>query len=286
VATSLSTVSCRGAGLGLRPAHLYNVCRDEPAVPWFEVHICNFLGGGLNRALLRRISERYSLSFHGVNLNLGGVDTLDTGYLQKLKGAIDELQPALISEHACFNTHQQHYFHDLMPIPYTEEAVANMAARIRQVQDYLGRRILIENISRYYCYTESQLSEGEFLSAVCEEADCGLLLDLNNAYVNQCNLGEDLNDFVSALPLSRVGEIHLAGYCEQDGLLIDTHSTAPCSAVWDHYRDFCELCPDIPCLIEWDSDLPSLPELIEQQLKAQRIIDKVRKAGEPIRHTG
>ena len=283
---SALTTSCRGAGLGLRPAHLFSVCRDQPAIGWFEVHICNFLGGGLNRALLRQIGERYALSFHGVNLNLGGVDPLDRSYLQKLRRAIDELQPVLVSEHACFNTHQQHYFHDLMPIPYTAEAVANMAARIRQVQDVLGRRILIENVSRYFSYAESQLSEGEFLSAVCEEADCGLLLDLNNAYVNQCNLGEDLNGFVSALPLTRIAEVHLAGYSEQDGLLIDTHSTAPCNAVWNHYRDFCELCPDIPCLIEWDSDLPPLSILVEQQVKALGIIDQVKNAGESIGHAG
>ena len=140
--------ACRGAGLGLRPAHLHEVCRAEPAIPWFEVHICNFLGGGLNRALLQRIGERYPLSFHGVNLNLGGVDELDRSYLQRLRRAVAEFQPALVSEHACFTAHQQHYFHDLLPVPYTDEAVLHMAARIRQVQDCLGRQILIENISR------------------------------------------------------------------------------------------------------------------------------------------
>ena len=268
--------ACRGAGLGLRPAHLHEVCRAEPAIPWFEVHICNFLGGGLNRALLQRIGERYPLSFHGVNLNLGGVDELDRSYLQRLRRAVAEFQPALVSEHACFTAHQQHYFHDLLPVPYTDEAVLHMAARIRQVQDCLGREILIENISRYAVYGESRLSESQFLSAVCQEADCGLLLDLNNAYVNQCNLGEDLNDFVGGLPLSRVGEVHLAGYSVREGRLLDTHSTAPSAAVWDHYRDFCELCPGVPCLIEWDSNLPPLQELVAQQAKAQDILDKVQ----------
>jgi len=269
--------ACRGAGLGLRPAHLQAVCHSEPAIPWFEVHICNFLGGGLNRALLHRIGERYPLSFHGVNLNLGGIDELDRNYLQQLRRAVDEYRPALVSEHACFTAHQQHYFHDLLPVPYTDEAVVHMAARIRQVQDCLGREILIENISRYASYAESQLSESEFLSAVCQEADCGLLLDLNNAYVNQCNLGEDLNDFVSGLPLSRVGEVHLAGYSIQEGRLLDTHSTAPSDAVWGHFQDFCELCPDVPCLIEWDSNLPPLQELVAQQIKAQDIQDKMQK---------
>ena len=272
----MEMAACRGAGLGLRPAHLHEVCRAEPAVPWFEVHICNFLGGGLNRSLLHRIGERYPLSFHGVNLNLGGVDELDRSYLQGLRRAVAEFQPALVSEHACFTAHQQHHFHDLLPVPFTDEAVLHMAARIRQVQDYLGREILIENISRYAAYEESQLSECEFLSAVCQEADCGLLLDLNNAYVNQCNLGEDLNDFVAGLPLSRVGEVHLAGYSVREGRVLDTHSTAPSDAVWDHYRNFCELCPDVPCLIEWDSNLPPLQELVAHQIKAQAILDKVQ----------
>ena len=250
------------------------------------MHICNFLGGGLNRALLSQVGERYALSFHGVNLNLGGVDELDRDYLQKLRCAIDEFGPALVSEHACFTAHQQHYYHDLMPVPYTEEAVKHMATRICQVQDCLGRRILIENISRYFSYSQSQLSEGEFLSAVCAEADCGLLLDLSNAYVNQCNLGEDLGDFIKALPLARIGEVHLAGYSERDGLLIDSHNTAPCPAVWDHYSAFCELYPDIPCLIEWDSNLPALPELVRQQIKAQSIIDQVERRREPPACTG
>ena len=149
----------------------------------------------------------------------------------------------------------------------------HMAARIRQVQDTLGRRILIENISRYFTYNVHQLSEGEFLAAVCEQADCGLLLDLNNAYVNQCNLGEDLNEFVNSLPLQRIGEVHLAGYSLVDGQLIDTHSSAPCEAVWDYYRSFCELCPDIPCLIEWDSNLPAMTELVVQQTRAQQIMN-------------
>jgi uncharacterized protein (UPF0276 family) len=263
---------CRGAGLGLRSAHLHEVCREQPTVPWFEVHICNFLGGGLNRALLRQISDHYPLSFHGVNMNLGGVDPLDTQYLRKLRRAIDELQPALVSEHACFTAHGQLHFHDLMPVPYTQEAVMHMAGRVRQVQDALGRRILIENISRYYSHHTSQLSEGAFLAAVCAEADCGLLLDLNNAYVNQCNLGESLDDLVDALPLERIGEVHLAGYSERDGRLIDSHNAAPSEVVWNYYQKFCELSPDIPCLIEWDSDLPSLMELMRHQDRAQGIM--------------
>ena len=275
----METAVCSGAGLGLRPPHLHEVCRQEPAIPWFEVHICNYLGGGLNRALLHKVAEHYPLSFHGVNLNLGGVDPLDRDYLTRLAQAIEAFQPALVSEHACFTAHGSHHFHDLLPVPYTEEAAAHMAARIRQVQDTLGREILIENISRYTAYDHSHLSEGEFLAAVCDQADCGLLLDLNNAYVNQRNLGEDLQAFIAALPLDRVGEVHLAGYSECDNMLIDTHSSAPSAAVWDCFRDFNEQHPDPPCLVEWDSQLPALSKLMEQQARAQAIVDANRHRG-------
>ena len=263
---------CTGAGLGLRPAHLLQVCAERPAVPWFEVHICNYLGGGLNRALLTEIGQQYPVSFHGVNLNLGGVERLDGDYLRLLRQAVDELQPALVSEHACFCAHDGQHFHDLMPIPYTEEAVRHVGGRIRQVQDALGRRILIENISRYYTYSRSSLSEAQFLSALVEETGCALLLDINNAWVNQCNLGEDVWQFVSGLPLDSVGEVHLGGFSIQEGWLIDTHDAEPSAEVWRHFTTFCELQADIPCLIEWDSGLPPLASLLGLQQKAEDIM--------------
>jgi uncharacterized protein (UPF0276 family) len=265
---------CRGAGLGLRPAHLHEVCTESVATPWFEVHICNYLGGGLNRALLHQVAERYPLSFHGVNINLGGTEPLDKDYLQRLNSAVREFQPALVSEHACFTMHGGQYFHDLMPVPYTRAAVTHLASRIQQVQDTLQRPILIENISRYFSYPESDMDEAEFLAAVCAQTDCGLLLDLNNAYVNQHNLGEDLAEFVKKLPLERIQEVHLAGYSEQDGLLIDSHNAAPCAALWNYFAEFCELKPGVPCLIEWDSDLPPMTELLQLQHKAQDIMDQ------------
>ena len=268
--------ACRGAGIGLRPAHLREVLRLQPAVPWFEVHICNFLGGGRNRALLHRVREHYPLSFHGVNLNLGGTDPIDRDYLQQLKQAVAEFEPGLVSEHACFCAHNGQYFHDLLPVPFSEEAVDHMAARIRRVQDTLGRRIAIENVSRYVRYAQSQLSEGEFLAAVCERADCDLLLDLNNAYVNARNLQEPVDAFIAALPARRITEIHLAGYSEQDGRLIDTHSCAVSDAVWNIYRRYLELAPQTPCLIEWDSELPALPVLIDEQRKAGALMQQAQ----------
>lgn len=262
---------CNGAGLGLRFPHIREVLREQPDVLWFEVHICNFMGGGMNRALLHQINEQYPLSFHGVSLNLAGVEPLDEDYLGRLKIAVEEFQPALISEHACFTTLGGHFFHDLLPVPFTEEAVVHLAARIRQVQDTLGRQIMIENLSRYYAYPESCMREGEFMAAVAQEADCGLLLDLNNLYVNQQNLGEDMAAFIADLPLERVGEIHLAGYTEQDGMLIDTHGSEVSDPVWHLYADLCRTCPDLPCLIEWDCNLPAFSVLQEQRLKAEAI---------------
>ena len=276
----LTSKQCNGVGLGLRPLHLATVLKQNPIVPWFEVHICNFLNEGLNHKQLYQIRHDYPLSFHGVNLNLGGSDRLDYDYLNKLKKAVMLYQPALISEHACFTTHHHHHFHDLMPIPYTSEAIANMASRITIVQDILEREILIENVSRYFAYDESELSEGEFLAAVCAQAKCGILLDLNNAYVNQQNLGENIDDFIAQLPIERIKEIHLAGYSEQENFLIDTHSSAVSEAVWACYRKFCAHNNAIPCLIEWDSKLPSFEVLMEQRLIAQNIInDSTRQAG-------
>jgi uncharacterized protein (UPF0276 family) len=259
---------CQGAGIGLRPAHLHHVLRTLPKVPWLEVHSCNFLGGGLNRELLEQINQHYPLSFHGVNLNLGGVEPLDYDYLSRLRLAIDHFKPTLISDHACFTAHDQHFFHDLMPVPYTEQAASHMAERIIEVQNFLGQRILLENVSRYFSYPESQLSEGEFLAQICAQSECGLVLDLNNAYVNFHNHGDDVDEFITALPLNRVAEIHLAGHSKQDGMLIDTHNQPVCDEVWDIYRNCVERLPNTPSLIEWDSDLPDFSVLIEEQNKA------------------
>lgn len=266
-------LSCEGAGLGLRFPHLREVLRETPDVPWFEVHVCNYMSGGLSRALLDQIAERYPLSFHGVSLNLGGTEPLDKTYLKQLTQMAEQLKPGLISEHACFTQHGDVYFHDLLPVPFTEEAVTHMASRVNQVQDQLGQAILLENLSRYYLYPESGLSEAEFLTALCEETGCGLLLDLNNAYVNQRNLGESVSDFLQALPAHRVGEIHLAGFTEVDGRLIDTHASEVCDEVWEIYADFIAQHGAVPTLIEWDSQLPEFSILQAHRHKAEAIMN-------------
>lgn len=264
---------CQGAGLGLRSAHLREVLRTKPAIPWFEVHVCNYMGGGLNRRLLEQVAQDYPLSFHGVSLNLGGTMPLDRDYLQTLKAMVDQFKPGLISEHACFTQQASVHFHDLLPVPFTDEAIRHMASRINQVQDQLGRSILVENLSRYYRYPDAGYSEAIFLRELCEETGCGLLLDLNNAYVNQQNLGETVHDFLADLPLERVGEVHLAGFSEIEGRLIDTHANEVSTDVWKIYADVIQEHGAIPTLIEWDSQLPEFSVLNQQRLQAEAILN-------------
>jgi uncharacterized protein (UPF0276 family) len=271
-------IECIGAGLGLRPVHLREVLATMPAVPWFELHICNFMQGAVNHGLLRELREHYAVSFHGVSLNLGGTTPLDMNYLKQMKHLIDELQPGLVSEHACFTAHEGQFFHDLLPVPYSEASVKHMAARISQVQDLLGRQILIENVSRYYRYDQAiagddQLSEGEFIAAVAEQSDCLILLDLNNARVNEHNLGESTRQFIDCLPPKRLAEIHLAGYTQRDNLWVDSHSAPVCTELWQLYQDCVERLPELPCLIEWDSELPSFELLEGQRQQAQSILN-------------
>ena len=278
----MTDFGCHGAGLGLRTPHLREVLRDNPDVPWFEVHICNYLGGGISKALLEEINARYSVSFHGVNLNLAGIEAFDPDYLKRLRETVDRLKPAMISEHACFTAIGGVNFHDLMPIPFTKHAVNHLADRVAFIQDTLGRQIMIENLSRYYCYEESEMTEGAFMAEVSERADCGLLLDLNNAYVNQRNLGESLIDLISALPTGRIGEIHLAGYTEQGGTLIDTHGSAVCDEVWEAFCYFNTIKPDVPTLIEWDNNLPAFSVLMQERQIAQDILDQFSAIREAI----
>lgn len=266
--------ACTGAGLGLRIPHIQYVLKKYPDIPWFEIHICNFLRGGINYQLLKQVAKKYPLSFHGVSLNLGGTEPLDTDYLQRLKKAVKDFQPTMISEHVCFTTMEGEYFHDLLPVPFTSFAIKHFSDRIDQVQNFLGQKILIENVSRYTTYKESEMSEAEFISAISNMSGCGIVLDLNNAYVNQYNLGESLETFIAGLPLENIGEVHLAGFSKQGDQLIDTHSGPVCDAVWHSFRQLNQLCADIPSLIEWDNQLPEFSILEQEQKKAQSIIDE------------
>lgn len=263
---------CCGAGLGLRPQHLHTVLKTQPRVSWFEVHSCNFLGGGLNPQLLSKIREDYSLSFHGVSLNVGGHDPINFEYLKKLKAAIDRFNPSMVSDHLCFTAHEGHHFHDLLPIPFNDEALQHIADRIMTIQDFIGRELIVENVSRYINYPESTMSESQFLSALCEKTSCKLIFDLSNAYLNQYNLGQNIEQAIAELPFQHVREIHLGGYTQQGSILVDSHSTAISNEVWSLYENLCQQHSDIPVLIEWDKNLPDFSALLAEQHKAERII--------------
>ena len=255
------------AGIGLRSQHHAAVVEVLPDVGWLEVHTENFFhDGGPQCAALERAREHYPLSLHGVGLALGSVDPLDRGHLARVRQAVDRFEPSLVSEHASWGSEGGEHFNDLLPLPYTEEAAEHLAARVRDVQDALGRQILVENLSSYFAYRESRLTEWQFLSAVVERSGCGLLLDVNNAYVNSINLGLDVEAFLGGLPRAAVQEIHLAGHArkrigERD-LLIDDHGSTVCPEVWRWYARAIALFGPVPTLVEWDTDVPALDVLV------------------------
>ena len=267
------------AGIGLRSAHHDELVALRPAVAWLEVHTENYFhDGGPHLAALERAREHYPLSLHGVGLGLGSVTPLDPVHLARVKRAIERFEPALVSEHACWGHAGGEHFNDLLPLPYTEEAVEHLAARVRQVQDFLGRQILVENLSSYFAYTGSSLAEWQFLAAVVERSGCGLLLDVNNIYVNSINLGLDAERFIACVPAEAVQEIHLAGHRRNRvgtrDLLIDDHGSAVCPEVWSLYQRAITRLGPVPTLIEWDTDVPALDVLVAEARKADSYLDK------------
>jgi hypothetical protein len=253
-------------GIGLRPAHIDYVLERLPAVPFFEVHSENFFcaGGALWEAFdtLRR---DYAFSLHGVGLALGSTAPLDTRHLAALRGLVERVEPALVSEHVCWGRLEGRHFNDLLPLPYTEEALALMVSRVQQLQEALGRRVLLENVSSYVHFTHSTLGEGEFLAALARRSGCGLLLDVNNLYVNSVNHGCDARRCLAALDPATVGELHLAGFTRKEGLggplLIDSHDARVDPAVWALYAEAIAHLGPRPTLIEWDQHLPDFAVL-------------------------
>jgi uncharacterized protein (UPF0276 family) len=270
-------------GIGLRSQYHESILAATPAPAWIEAHTENYFhaGGPAVRAL-ERARALYPLSLHGVGLGLGSADPIDRGHLERVRDAVRRFQPALVSEHACWGHVDGEHFNDLLPLPYTEEAVEHLAARVREVQDFLGRQILVENLSAYLSFASSQLSEGEFLAAVVERSGCGLLLDVNNAYVNASNLGLDLEEFLAALPHTAIQEIHLAGHARRHvgsrELLIDDHGSAVSDAVWALYEEVLDRFGPLPTLIEWDTDVPPLATLLAEATRADQRLEKCRAA--------
>jgi uncharacterized protein (UPF0276 family) len=267
-----------GAGIGLRSAHHESLLGERPRVGWIEVHTENYFhDGGPHVRALERARELYPLSLHGVGMGLGSVDPLDRSHVERVRRAMDRFEPALVSEHACWAGHGGEHFNDLLPLPYTEEAVAHLAGRVAQVQDMLGRRILVENLSCYLAYSSSRLTEWEFLAAVAERAACGLLLDVNNAYVNSINVGLDAAAFIDGLPRGAVQEIHLAGHVRRTigarEILLDDHGSRVPDAVWSLYERAIRRFGPVPTLIEWDTNLPELSVLAGEAARAQTCLD-------------
>ena len=270
-----------GAGIGLRSAHHEALVRERPAVGWIEVHTENYYhDGGPHLAALEKARELYPLSLHGVGMGLGSSDPLDRQHLERVARAVARFEPALVSEHACWGSHDGQHFNDLLPLPYTEEAVEHLAARVAQVQDLLGRQILIENLSCYLAFSSSRLTEWEFLAAVVERSGCGLLLDVNNAYVNSVNVGLDARAFIDGLPAGAVQEIHLAGHARRQvgerTLLLDDHGSRVPEPVWQLYDHAIRRFGPVPTLIEWDTNLPELSVLAEEAARAQGRMESTR----------
>ena len=267
------------AGIGLRGPHLRQVLETRPAVAWFEVHTENYFApGGRAVAELDAVRRDYPLSLHGVGLSLGGSDPLDEGHIENLERAIARFAPAMVSEHLCWTTAGMQHLHDLLPLPYTEEALRNVGSRIVEAQERLGRRLLIENVSSYLEFEHSTIPEWEFLREVAARSGCGILLDVNNIYVSAINHGFDPRRYIDAIPAEAVGEIHLAGHVRKDiegtPLLIDSHSRPVTDAVWDLYAYTLARVGAKPTLIEWDSELPAFEVLQAEAAKAGSYLEE------------
>ncbi len=270
-------MSSLGFGLGLRTEHYDAVLQEQPCVDWFEIISENYLvPGGKPLYYLERVRERYPLVMHGVSLNIGSVSPLDFEYLAQLKALAARVQPEWLSDHLCWTGVDGVNLHDLMPLPYTEEALRHIASRVRQVQDFLGCRLLIENVSSYVTYASSTMSEWEFLAALTAEADCDLLLDVNNIYVSSFNHGFDPLEFLAAIPVQRVRQLHLAGHQHQGTHLIDTHDAPIAPAVWELYRAARQRFGDVATMIERDDNIPALSELVAELDIARRLADPAR----------
>lgn len=262
-----------GAGVGLRAPHHLIVMSEAPRVAWFEAHTENyFADGGPHVYAMEKIRANYPLSLHGVGLSLGSTDPLNREHLKQVSRAVKRFEPALVSEHVSWSSVEGIYANDLMPLPYTEEALRHLCARIAEVQDVLGRQILVENVSSYLEFADSSMTEWEFVAGVAAESGCGILLDVNNIYVASCNHGFDPLHYLNGIAPQTVQEFHLAGHSrisiESREMLIDTHSTRVCDAVWDLYRSAVRRFGKVPTLIEWDTDIPALEVLLEEADKA------------------
>lgn len=269
------------AGIGLRAPHVMRVVSEHPSIAWLETHSENlFAQGGLFHAAMESIRADYPLSLHGVGLSLGSADRLNVEHLQRLATLVRHYQPELVSEHLCWGALGARHTNDLLPLPFTEEAVTLAVSRIGQIQDTLQRKILVENISTYLRFRDGDYTEWDFVAEVVRRSGCGLLCDVNNIYVNSVNHGFDPHVYLRAMPREAIKEIHLAGFTRKEDLpvplLIDSHNRRVDPSVWDLYAEALDLYGPIPTLIEWDMDIPQLEVLLDEAAHAQEVLNARR----------
>ena len=269
----------RGTGLGLRSPHVDTLLTEDVDIPWLEVLADNHLAaGGFYRASLFALREKFPMTLHGVSSSIGGLDPIDKKYFTDIRNLMQDLEITWFSDHLCFTQIQGKHSHDLLPLPYTEEAVKHCAQKILDIQDFLQETILIENVSSYISIRNTEMNEAEFVKAVAEEADCFLLLDLNNIYVNQYNHGDDARQYIDIMPLERIKEVHLAGFENKQDYLLDAHNNPVASEVWELYSYLLEKNQYVPTLIEWDNAIPSLDRLLQEKNQADSLREKFLQA--------
>jgi uncharacterized protein (UPF0276 family) len=262
-----------GIGLGLRLPHYSTVMeRPAPEVSWYEVISENFMvAGGNPRRVLTAVRERHPVVLHGVSLSIGSVDPLDETYLARLDELCRQIEPAMVSDHLCWSGLGGHSMHDLLPVPYTEQALTHVVERVAQVQDRLQRRILLENPSTYALFCDGEIFEGEFLAEVARRADCGILLDVNNVWVSCHNHGWDPARYLELIPADRVGQIHLAGHSVNGALLIDTHDAPVCAPVWALFAEAIQRLGPVSTCIERDDNIPPYDQLVEEVRQVKQV---------------
>lgn len=272
-----------GVGIGLRHRHFKEILELKPDIGWLEVHTENFFSGGSAASqYLEEIRKDYPLSAHSVGLSLGSVDSTNETHLKNVKNFIERFQPSLVSDHLSWSGVDGTFLPDLLPVPYTKEALKKICENIETTQDYLGRQILIENPSSYLAFKKSKIPEWEFLAEIAEKTGCGILLDINNIYVSAHNHGFDSEQYLAAIPAEKVQEIHLAGFSikeiEKKEVFIDDHGARVYMQVWELYKTAMKKFSDAPTLIEWDTNVPELSVLLEEKEKAEKILTSLKEA--------
>ena len=279
----MTTLPAR-AGLGFKPAHFHDIMAAPGAVGFYEVHAENYMGaGGAPHAMLSALAADHALSIHGVGLSIGGAGGLDRAHLERVRQLVDRYQPASFSEHLAWSSHGAAWLNDLLPLPYTDATLATVCAHVDQLQEALGRRILLENPATYVTFDSSHWPETAFLAEIARRTGCGLLLDVNNVFVSASNHRFDPRAYLADFPLTQVGEIHLAGHGTEDlpsgVLLIDSHGAPVADPVWALYAEVLARCGPIPTLIEWDNDLPDFATLLAEAARAAALLEQNQRAG-------